>query len=92
MSAKNDKKMRKMFRNEIKGTLQKLTQDTYETGELYNNKPAWCPQWLWEKLKAIVVNEVFRTNYEIIQKRLSKKGVTEEAEEGSEQEATDTHN
>lgn len=72
MSSKQSKKIRQMFRREIKGTVQQLTKDAFETGDLFNQKPKYLPKFIWEKLQALVVNNNFRKNYETIQRKLKE--------------------
>ena len=77
MGQKQTKKIRQLFRREIRDTVQKMASESFETGDLFNIKPKWCPLWLWEKLQAMVVNKNFRHNYETIQRKI-KEGKTNE--------------
>lgn len=74
---KQMKKTRQLFRREIKATVAKLASDSFETGDLFNYKPKYMPVWLWEKLKTLVVNNNFRNNYEIIQRRIKEGRASE---------------
>lgn len=78
MSQKQEKKLRQMFRNDIKGRLEQLT-DEYFGGDapVFNPKPKYVPKWLWSKLTNIIIDKGFLIQYEIRQK--SKK-----AKEGGE--------
>lgn len=69
MSAKNEKKLRQMFRGEIKGRLEQLT-DEYFGGDapVFNPKPKHVPQKLWSWLRNIIIDKGFLIQYEIRQK------------------------
>lgn len=75
MSAKNEKKLRQMFRTEIKGRVEQLT-DEYFGGDapVFNPKPKYCPQWLWSKLTNIIIDKGFLIQYENRQKNKKAKG------------------
>lgn len=64
MSQKQEKKLRKMFREEIKDKIDDLTTQNFKHGEVYKNKPKWCPAWLWSKIVHLVIDDNFYIKYE----------------------------
>lgn len=79
MSQKNDKKLRQMFRHDIKHRLQDLTDD-YFGGDapVFNKKPKYCPMWFWNFLTNLIVDNGF-----LIQYKLRQKNVTIEVDENT---------
>ena len=75
MNEKADKKLRRMFRADIKEKLEKLTLE-YFGGDapVFNPKPKYCPEWLWSKLTNIIIDKGFKAQYEIRQKNKKAKG------------------
>lgn len=69
----NLKKMRQLFRREIRAYLHKLTEGVFNAGEMFKPKPKFMPLFIFEKLKKLVVNESFKLNYEKFTKNLEKQ-------------------
>lgn len=74
MSNKTDKKIRQLFRSQIRERVEKLT-DEYFGGDapVFKNKPRYVPQWLWSKLTAIIIDRGFLIQYENRQKAKLEK-------------------
>ena len=74
MSAKNDKKMRQMFRSEIRDRLEALTDEYFGGGApVFNPKPRFCPVWLWKALTNFIIDRGFLLQYEIREKNKKAK-------------------
>lgn len=69
MSQKKEKKMRQLFRREIRSKVDELTIQHFKDGDVYKQKPKWCPAWLWSKIMHLIIDDVFYVKYENYKKQ-----------------------
>lgn len=78
MSSKQDKKLKQMFRRNIRGQLDQMTKEYFsDEAPIFKIKPKWCPQWLWSKLIALLMDESFLLQYETRQAKIKEKKLSE---------------
>jgi len=90
MSNKQDKKLRKMFRTQIRDDLAALTEK--HTKEVFNNdvpifkpKPKYMPTKLWEYLKVLMLDDIFLYEYNLRQLRKERQKQFDEEQKEQEQ-------
>lgn len=69
MGHKNDKKIRQLFRREIKGNIKELSLQHYKDGPVFKVKHKYCPQWLWDKAVDLIMDEAFMIRYSMYLKQ-----------------------
>jgi len=90
MNEKSEKKIRQLMRQQIRERLEKLT-DEYFGGDapVFNQKPKYCPKWLWDKLTKIIIDNGFLIQYEIRKKQKEEKRKAEQDYQGASGEAAE---
>ena len=73
MSSKQDKKLRQMFRKEIKGNIKELSEQHYKDGPIFKVKPRYCPQFIWDMATDLLMDEAFMIRYSLYLKNKDEK-------------------
>lgn len=69
MSKKQDKKVRQLFRRDIRTTLTELSEQHFKDGPVFNKKPKYCPLWFWNWCVKFTVDTAFLIRYRDYQKK-----------------------
>ena len=54
-----------MFRRDMRGTLEQLTNQHFKDGPVFNKKPRFCPLWFWNWCVTLVCDANFLMRYRI---------------------------
>ena len=73
MSQKKHKKLKQLFRREIREKVREMTDEYFGQATVFKIKPNWCPQWIWSKCIAFVIDDSFMTKYEIEKRKWEQK-------------------
>ena len=65
MSKKADKKIRQIFRRDMRATLDQLSNQHFKDGPVFNKKPKLCPLWFWNWCVTLVCDANFLMRYRI---------------------------
>ena len=76
MGQKQDKKVRQMFRREIRDHIKELNEQHFKDGPVFKLKPKYVPQWLWDKLVYNLMDEGFLVRYSLYKKQQNENGNT----------------
>jgi len=65
MSAKTEKKIKQLYRRDIRDKVKEMADQHFKDGPVFNKRPKYCPLWFWNWCASFVCDIDFLIRYQI---------------------------